>query len=47
MREFLADGPLDELVGFHVHCGGRLIKDHNLGLREDGAGQTKKLPLAL
>lgn len=45
--ELLANGPLDERVGAHVHGRGGLVEDHDARAGDDGAGQAEELALAL
>ena len=47
VAELLADGALDEDVGGHVDGRGRFVEHHDLGPRDDGAGETEELSLAL
>mmetsp|Transcript_115547 Transcript_115547/g.368738 ORF Transcript_115547/g.368738 Transcript_115547/m.368738 type:complete len:350 (+) Transcript_115547:170-1219(+) len=44
--ELLADGPLDQAVGVHVHRGGRLVEQQDLAGPEQRAPQAGHLPLA-
>ncbi|GKT41748.1 uncharacterized protein ColSpa_01929 [Colletotrichum spaethianum] len=45
--ELLADGPLNQRVGRHVDGRRRLVEDHDLGPRDDGAREAEQLALAL
>lgn len=45
--ELLADAPLDQGVGGHVHGRGGLVEDHDPRAGDDGARQAEELALAL
>lgn len=47
IRKLLSDGTLDQGIGFHVDGRGGFIEDHDFGMRDDGAGETEELALAL
>ena len=47
VRELLANGPLNQGVGGHVHRACGLVKNHHFGAGDDGACQAEQLALAL